>query len=177
MGHRGYRRIMKKLPNKLSELIRLAMKDLELVENDEKYKVDMDMGSWHFPWFSEEAEHFDVDDEVEVCNVCLAGAVMAKTLDYALWSEGDFNSGDEHADHFYFLDQIRQYGIYDDYAEGIIGILGKSDEEVEKIQSGLNKVDDFIVHDMGNKFSYENDPEQFRKNMLLIADKFEEVGL
>lgn len=54
-----------KLPNKPSELIHLAMNDLEAVEKNPLYRVDMEV--WH--------EMFNTK-----CHVCLAGAVMACTL-------------------------------------------------------------------------------------------------
>lgn len=59
---------MEKLPNKLSELIRVALADLELVEGDPRYQVNMER--WHRPDFKK-----------NTCQVCLAGSVMAKTLE------------------------------------------------------------------------------------------------
>lgn len=56
---------MKRLPNKPSELLKLALSDMELVEQDPRYKIDM--GFWHMPIKNK-------------CVVCLAGSVMAKTL-------------------------------------------------------------------------------------------------
>lgn len=52
------------LPTKPSALLRLALEDLEAVEADKKYKVAM--GKWHEP--------------NGACKVCLAGSVLAKTL-------------------------------------------------------------------------------------------------
>ena len=54
-----------RLPDKPSELIRLAIKDLELCEADPRYVIAM--GHWHNPGAA-------------VCYVCLAGSVMANTL-------------------------------------------------------------------------------------------------
>ena len=56
------------LPNKPSELILVALHDLELCEADKNYKIDM--GDWHAHNISNNK-----------CYVCLAGAVMAKNLD------------------------------------------------------------------------------------------------
>lgn len=54
-----------KLPNRPSDLIMLALKDLEKVEKlKNEYKVDMLF--WH-----------SYDDWRKKCNVCFAGAVMA----------------------------------------------------------------------------------------------------
>lgn len=57
------------LPAVVSELIELALNDLELVEEDERYVVNMER--WHEP------------ELTGVCAVCLAGAVMASTLNTA----------------------------------------------------------------------------------------------
>lgn len=56
---------MKTLPDKPSELLKLAMHDLELCEQDEKYEINMII--WH-SFFANK------------CYVCMAGAVMAKSL-------------------------------------------------------------------------------------------------
>lgn len=54
-----------KLPDKPSALIRLALRDLAKVERSKNYRVHM--STWH-------------DGTGGVCAVCLAGAVMAKSL-------------------------------------------------------------------------------------------------
>lgn len=54
------------LPDKPSELIRLALSDLRKCENNPAYKIDMSL--WHDPGAIEGK-----------CSVCLAGAVMAQT--------------------------------------------------------------------------------------------------
>lgn len=54
----------KQLPDKLSELIYIALEDLEKIEADPRYIIDM--GTWHMPNGK--------------CAVCAAGAVMAKRL-------------------------------------------------------------------------------------------------
>ncbi len=53
------------LPKRLSACIRVALQDLELVENDPRYLVDMQ--NWHL------ASGYR-------CLVCFAGSVIAKTL-------------------------------------------------------------------------------------------------
>lgn len=57
-----------KLPSKLSELILLAVKDAKACEADPRYRVTIDY--WHKPFG-------------ETCYVCMAGAVMAKSLGIA----------------------------------------------------------------------------------------------
>ena len=56
---------MTALPDKPSQLLRLAVKDAQLCQQDPNYRLDM--GTWHSPVGS-------------LCFVCMAGAVMAKTL-------------------------------------------------------------------------------------------------
>lgn len=61
---------MNTLPDKPSELIRVAIRDLEAVEKlPEVYEIDMK--SWHEPGRGYSPT---------TCAVCLAGAVMAQTL-------------------------------------------------------------------------------------------------
>lgn len=60
---------MKKLPKKMSALLRLAVRDAQACESDPRYELHMD--TWHSA---------SVEDN-GVCFVCMAGAVMAKTQD------------------------------------------------------------------------------------------------
>lgn len=75
----------KVLPDKPSELLILAMQDLEWVEGNKDYIIDMD--NWHRPvdWVGG-----------KVCEVCLAGSVMARTLEIpaqARTDPSDFSDG------------------------------------------------------------------------------------
>lgn len=56
---------MNTLPDKLSDLIDVALRDLEQVEKDKRYVIDMQ--AWHSP-------------KGDACHICFAGAVMAGTL-------------------------------------------------------------------------------------------------
>lgn len=58
---------MTKLPDLPSELLTLALDDLEVIRKDPKYRIFM--LDWHL-YLPQE----------DVCQVCLAGAVMANTL-------------------------------------------------------------------------------------------------
>lgn len=58
------------LPETPSLLIRVALNDLTMIEKDSRYVIDM--GNWH-------CVRADLDEPI--CEVCLAGATMAKTLD------------------------------------------------------------------------------------------------
>lgn len=97
------------LPDKPSELIRLALKDLARVKRDPRYSVDM--GTWH---------GLDLRGK---CHVCLAGAVMACRLPTdpsRSFHPENFSLGIE--DKLRALDQFRQgkmnralehLGVYD----------------------------------------------------------------
>lgn len=54
------------LPNKLSDLLVIALADLKACEEDDNYTIYM--RDWHKP------------NDIGQCEVCMAGAVMAKTL-------------------------------------------------------------------------------------------------
>ena len=76
-----------KLPEKLSDLLDLAVSDAIKCEEDPRYRLNMD--TYHTP-------------EKDGCHVCLAGAVMAQTMgakptltkrpwSWHLEAEGDYN--------------------------------------------------------------------------------------
>lgn len=82
-----------KLPNKLSDLIDLALGDLEAVEQDKRYKVDMN--NWHRP-----------NGE---CKVCFAGSVIAHSLGARRTREIKPESFEAHTKvRLYALDYIRK---------------------------------------------------------------------
>lgn len=83
-----------KLPDLPSELILLALKDLEVIENSDDYEVDM--LNWHM---------FDGDK----CLVCLAGAVMVNTLNHDINTDSypDIFNKDT-CDKLYALDEFRK---------------------------------------------------------------------
>lgn len=62
------------LPDKPSELLRVAIRDLKACAADPKYKIDM--GVWH-----RAARDYRGDD---YCSVCLAGAVLAQSCSVPL---------------------------------------------------------------------------------------------
>jgi hypothetical protein len=61
------------LPNTLHELLYIALCDLEKVEKDPRYRIEMEV--WH-----------NFNGLNNTCKVCLAGAVLAKTCDIPLES-------------------------------------------------------------------------------------------
>lgn len=81
------------VPDKLSDLIQLALDDIDKCQKDERYVINM--GTWHSLWDGK-------------CHVCLAGAVMAQTHELPLnksplnlWEDNKW----KHA--FHALDDVR----------------------------------------------------------------------
>lgn len=86
-------------PEKHSEMILLAIQDLERIERDKRYQIDMD-SHWHQP-----NSH---------CSVCFAGAVMAKSLKVSRDETFEYDDfGDDWEEVFSFLDHIR-LGFWND---------------------------------------------------------------
>lgn len=89
-----------RLPDKLHELLHLALHDLEMVQKDPSYTINM--GDWH-----------NYSSRVKTCYVCLAGCVMANSLEvpYAVTIEPANLGGSEEDDHnakcLYALDRLR----------------------------------------------------------------------
>ena len=94
-----------KLPRKLAPLLRLALDDLRKVERSKRYEVNM--GDWHSP--------------NSYCSVCLAGSVIAKTLDSDPKREiGPWNFGIKTQCALVALDHLRK-GL----VSSALGSLGK----------------------------------------------------
>lgn len=136
------------LPAKLSDLIELAVKDLEQVERmPETYVVNM--SSWHSP-----NSH---------CKVCFAGAVIARTggLDPTLCVTPEFFGDDAHK--LGSLDHMR-YGDYSLAYQAFYN--GKPVPKAVREMSIKIPLQD----------SYEYEPEDFKKTMLQVAAEFRRLG-
>lgn len=142
---------MKKLPNKPSTLIRLAIADLEKIEKNSDYSIDM--YDWHV---SSDQTHNGL------CAVCLAGSVIAcslgkpsfktvfpshfpKKISRKLFALNEFREG-------YIKDGLRDFGISE-----------------SKISCLRNKQVDVI--------DYQDNPKQFKKQMRYIAYNLKRAGL
>jgi hypothetical protein len=142
----------KKLPDKASELIRLAVADLKAAEKSKEYLVDM--GYWHLP---------DVrcSDNRERCLVCFAGAVMARTMNIPPRSHVDpYAFPTEEKKKLLALDNFRSGYV----KLGLQELLGWENTPI----TGIGFVD---VTD------YEANPDQFKAEMLAMARGLARVGL
>lgn len=117
------------LPNKMSDLLEVALSDLEKCRSDKDYIIDMD--NWHNP-------------SGVGCMVCLAGSVMAKTLK---------NKCTETIFPFYFPESVdRKLCAIDYFRCGMFWIaishLGMDNEKVDSVCRLLRETDysnvDFI---------------------------------
>ena len=137
---------MTTLPNKAYEMIRLGIKDLKAVSEDPQYEVDM--GCWLRV----------VDDK---CMVCLAGAVLAKTLSVVANEDGTFLINSIHPrerDKILSLDMFRRGYIN----EGFARFHGEN--------YGYH-------HSPMHITPYETDKEQFFQDLELMADILEQEEL
>ena len=134
------------LPDKLSDLIEVALRDLELVENDKRYTVNMDW--WH------RSNLYD-----HTCIVCLAGAVMAKSLDVS-------------------PDRTRFPNDFDDKTEAKLDALNWA--RVEDVDYALYHLDikasDYSCLDR-EVVCYSDNPEQFKADMREIVAALKEQDL
>jgi len=132
------------LPDKIGDLIRIAVKDLTLCEANPTYMINMD--EWHTP-----------NTDASRCCVCLAGAVMAQTL--------KLNPQEEYKD--------GRFGSEDKKLR-LLEILRWVVSNLECFESHhsdkLSGVRDLI--DSGELFDatpYKKDPGQFKTDMLALA--------
>ena len=126
------------LPNKKSELLTLALRDLEVVEKDNKYTVDM--GDYYH-------------QTMNSCYVCLAGAVMANTLDAESIVIGIRNRvytnmfGEDNKNKLRWLNDVREFCEY--RFNNLIEVCG-------------------IYH-----CEYNNDPDNFKVSIRKVIEYYE----
>lgn len=133
---------MTTLPDKPSDLIRLALSDLARCERSPKYEIDM--GDWHRPNGK--------------CLVCLAGSVMAKTLEAPMhkrWWPKDFP---DQGGKLIALDRFRR---------------GDVDIAFEALGFHYSAADRLTYRSI---CPYSRDPKQFRKDMFKLARDLEKAG-
>lgn len=162
-----------RLPKKPSELILLALRDLAKAEQTEGYSIDM--GTWHeaadLPIYDPET---CAVDKGGVCRVCLAGSVMAfslnvpRTLDIAPW---EFPNDVENVLHA--LDRFRQGRVL-----AALRQLAASAVKRAKARKafGIPADAEDWVSDV-EIVEYAADPTLFKKQLRAIARKLAGVGL
>jgi hypothetical protein len=184
------------LPNKPSELIRVALKDLEEAERDPHYEVEM--CTWHRP-----------SSTTGVCTVCLAGSVLAKSCGvvpeyilptpvsllrdpkvvYSEIAEWNGTKSSFHSDRpaiVYTASQslVHKLNILDDLRTGETAsayrliepdqYTSRQDETNRvafhnRVMAWCDKYDRDVVQ-------YEDDPEGFKDDLRALADAFAKDG-
>ena len=141
------------LPDKPSALIRVALADLRKCEKDKRYGIDM--GNWHVP-----VDDGDPDEPDEpACYVCLAGAVMAKSLGAPI---GESKScGSYYVDAPLVSDQL---AALDEFRKGCVS-------------DALGEIGISEPHRTMPIPAYERGAEDFHKAMNDMADMLEREGL
>lgn len=104
------------LPNTLSGMIRIALKDEDKVFKSSKYYIDM--SEWHSP------PGYGPYVSTEVCRVCLAGAVMAGTLglDRTRYETPHSLLSDCESDRLSSLDSVRTGDVFAALTHGSFGV-------------------------------------------------------
>ena len=159
--------------NKLSVLLSLALDDLELVEKDSNYKINMN--TWH------------TKPEGKKCEVCLAGSVLAKTLNIPRvefdWLE-DWTGATEIMYKLRALDYIRRGDLIPALLE-----LGHTKEHatIFELVKGIRDATkstfvavELILGEDWHDFYYNNDCEDFKDFVTFyrrVASKLNMVGL
>lgn len=159
------------LPIKLSELIRLAIKDLNKVEKMPDYVVDM--GAWH-------SEHFLYSN---ICKVCLAGSVMACELKLEhgrLATPYYFNQSLSYK--LNALNEVRKYNISN--ALGYLNVNEYSEnlESYNRIEKDINSKILMLRHKTKAYTptlleEYNENKVVFKLNMLYIAKELKKLNL
>lgn len=152
-----------KLPEKPSDLIRLALKDLILVERSKIY--DVDMGEWHLSMEDEERG--------VTCAVCFAGAVMAQTFKTPMTaspSPKDMPYQSYNWKRLEALDYFRTGCI----AGGLLMISSKFEQTYlsSKYIEIFDKIENLSV-----TLDYWEDHGIFKRTMRRIANLLEKMGL
>lgn len=152
------------LPSLPSAALLAAVADLEAVERNKKYVIDM--GNWHIP--INNMSHY-VDEKIAQakpnakCAVCFAGAVMANAVPIGKrvdWSE------------FAWPTNVRLDAL-DDFRSGrVAAALHRWGYDDDFVCSVLPSA----LHDV-SVTPYETKPDKFKRDMRKLAGKLKEIGL
>ena len=158
------------LPDMPSELITVALADLEKCEQDPRYEIDM--GIWHQRGCYLDPVQETMQSSCSMrCGVCLAGSVMAQTIRVepdAVLEPDDF--GGRTQGKLRALDLFRM-GSH----AGALSQMGlhvgppQSDEEQEALGRLLDAHDGEVI--------YEENPEEFKLRMRALAEELNHLGL
>ena len=155
---------MKRLPDKMSDLLKLGLKDEAKANRSPRYDVDMDI------YHEIVALEDDFGDYRDTCQVCFAGGVMAFTLN-GKWGESlspeDFYNGNVQKLHA--LDMLRRGKVYAAacYMK-LVGVFRTANEFSyhEFSENGVVHVSNYIWGRLA-----------WRRSMFHLADRLARAGL
>jgi len=138
------------LPNKLSDCIDVALKDLDAAK---ALGFKVNMGNWY-------------RNEGKTCTVCLAGAVMAREFDLDKYEDaGPYT--------LYFTDNLITNHDYQRLHALNLVREGYVEEALDRMELGFKSLPPISnISITGNK-----DTKEWRKDMLSIRDYLREQGL
>ena len=153
-------------PKSLSDNIIMALKDLDDSEKDENYVIDMD--HWHKPE--------KMGNQGIICNVCFAGAVLAKTLRL----KNDIIVNDFSRlpiDWMLALQALDDVRIYDIGAALRTFYPGMHEDDIKAAEKMVMYQLDFEQLQKQENEAYEDNPMLFKSNMRKIANELKKLGL
>ena len=160
----------KTLPDKPSELIRVALEDQQRCIEDPDYEIEHAIWHQQQPVMPYNVATMEGEPRMKCC-VCFAGGVMAKTLEtdpaHAIW----LALGDTDADMGWPEGTKRKLLALDRFRTGSVsdGVY----------TMGLREhVDRLDLHELNGEVpEYADDPEAFTLAMEDLADNLEHIGL
>lgn len=160
------------LPRKMSKLIKIALADIDKVEQSCQYAIDMSI--WHGP---ETLSSDSGNITKEVCVVCAAGSVMAMTLKADPTEEVNVEDYPKNTHQLSAIDDLRTGDVRSAATELD---LWPADEDAKgntskKYLAFQDKMRD--LSDRTSVTSYEVDPDQFKVDMKALARRLERAGL
>jgi len=138
-----------KLPEKLSDLIDLALSDMKVMEKSKKHVIQMQ--TWHEPVHE------------NLCSVCFAGGVIANTMGgnhRENLGPSTYNSYEKNR--FQAIDSIRCYSVV-----GAFSWIG--------FEFITEKFENRILKNM-DEVSYTGNKRQFKINMRTMARRLRKEG-
>lgn len=152
----------KTLPDKPSDLLRLAVRDLEATEADENYEVSME-ALWH-P---------GMKPDLRPCLVCFAGATMAKTLGVDIFSGLRPDNFEPIINRqLLALNEARLYAWYEFLRH--LDVFQCNEDTLPARLEVLRKLE--IQRFDNGAIEYHISPAGFKANMLAAADLLEKEG-
>lgn len=150
--------VYKPLPFKASEMLEIALHDLEVIEKLPGYRIDM--STWH------EAPSKRNSKLEDKCSVCFAGSVMAislKTKKNETCQPENF--GPVLARQLRALDDFRCGDVYD----GLCRLYGYMADELMDQYSHLKASKKFLTYDVS--------PRDFKKGIRKIIKDLQKAGV